>query len=243
MPRASTMRHFIGRDNLGLVLTRRVEAGEFTHVLATNCAIQLHTLSLKEVNAVFPLYLFHTDAGGLGIETREPNLNPEIVARVAEAIGGAPEPLALFDYVYANLHAPDYRARYQVFLKSDFPRVPVPSDKAAFKRLSAIGARLRALLLLEDADAARCATYPETGGNAVDKIRYEGGRVWINGAQYFGNVSERAWGFIVGGYQPAGKWLKDRVGRTLAYADIAHYARLIAALDETAEIMETLMFK
>ena len=162
---------------------------------------------------------------------------------MAEAIGESPEPLALFDYVYAVLHAPDYRERYQVFLKSDFPRVPVPAEKAAFKRLSAVGSRLRALHLLEDADSARCATYPEPGGNAVDKIRYEDGRVWINGSQYFGNVPPRAWGFLVGGYQPANKWLKDRVGRTLAYADIAHYTRLIAALDETAEIMETLTYR
>ncbi|MDD4018913.1 MAG: N-6 DNA methylase [Kiritimatiellae bacterium] len=244
MPRGSVMKHMIDHDNIAMLISRQAATDTWTHVQVTQQIAdnRIH-YSNKGIPLLCPLYLFHTDAGGLGIETREPNLNPEIVARVAEAIGAEPGPLALFDYVYAVLHAPDYRARYQTFLKSDFPRVPVPSGKAAFKRLAAVGARLRALHLLEETDAARGATYPEPGGNAVEKIRYGDGRVWISETQYFGNVSERAWGFIVGGYQPAGKWLKDRVGRTLTYADIAHYARLVAALDETAEIMEKLTYR
>ncbi len=238
-PRANIMKQLIGRENLALLVCKQSAVASWEHVFVTKAIADDSLVSnrTKERGYVFPLYLFHADADGLGIEMREPNLNPEIVALVAEAIGAAPEPLALFDYVYAVLHAPDYRALYQTFLKSDFPRVPMPKGKSAFKRLSAVGARLRVLHLLEDVDAARCATYPEDGNNAVDKIRYEGGRVWINDTQYFGNVPPRAWGFIVGGYQPANKWLKDRVGRTLAYADIAHYTRMIAALDETAEIM------
>ena len=241
-PRSNIMRQLNGRQNLALLVCKQSAVDTWEHAFITNMIADDSLVSnrTKERGYVFPLYLYHTDPNGLGIETREPNLNPEVVTRVAEALGAEPEPLELFDYVYAVLHAPDYRARYQVFLKSDFPRVPLPKDKAAFRRLSAVGARLRLLHLMEDADAARCATYPESGGNAVDKIRYEDGRVWISETQYFGNVPVRAWGFIVGGYQPANKWLKDRVGRTLTYADIAHYTRLVAALDETAEIMAKL---
>ncbi|MEO7636394.1 MAG: type ISP restriction/modification enzyme, partial [Sphingomicrobium sp.] len=42
------------------------------------------------------------------------------------------------------------------------------------------------------------------------------GRVHINKDQYFADVPEIAWGFHIGGYQPARKWLKDRRGRTLS---------------------------
>ncbi|MCC5980847.1 MAG: hypothetical protein JJU26_03910 [Oceanicaulis sp.] len=46
-----------------------------------------------------------------------------------------------------------------------------------------------------------------------------------------------AWNFYIGGYQPAQKWLKDRKGRTLSFADIQHYQRIIKVLAETHRIM------
>lgn len=43
---------------------------------------------------------------------------------------------------------------------------------------------------------------------------------------------------MVGGYQVADKWLKDRKGRRLSYADLTHYQATLAALAETMRIME-----
>lgn len=56
--------------------------------------------------------------------------------------------------------------------------------------------------------------------------------------QYFGNVSETAWNFYIGGYQPAQKWLKDRKGHTLSFDDIKHYLFIIHALTETDRLMK-----
>lgn len=36
----------------------------------------------------------------------------------------------------------------------------------------------------------------------------------INATQYFDSAPEISWGFYIGGYQPAQKWLKDRKGRS-----------------------------
>jgi len=47
-----------------------------------------------------------------------------------------------------------------------------------------------------------------------------------------------AWNFYIGGYQPAQKWLKDRVGRVLDFDDILHYQKIIVALSETDWIMQ-----
>lgn len=63
------------------------------------------------------------------------------------------------------------------------------------------------------------------------------GRVYINAAQYFAGVSETAWQFHIGGYQPAQKWLKDRKGRALSWDDIRHYQKIIKILSETDRIM------
>ena len=43
---------------------------------------------------------------------------------------------------------------------------------------------------------------------------------------------------ILGGYQPAQKYLKDRKGRTLTPEDVMHYENIITVLIETDRIMQ-----
>ncbi|MBU0864103.1 MAG: hypothetical protein KJ789_05305, partial [Alphaproteobacteria bacterium] len=64
------------------------------------------------------------------------------------------------------------------------------------------------------------------------------GRVFINKDQYFEDVSEIAWNFHIGGYQPAQKWLKDRRGRVLSWDDIGHYQKIVKILSETDRVMK-----
>ena len=81
-------------------------------------------------------------------------------------------------------------------------------------------------------------SFPINGDNIVDKPEFQDGKVYINKDQYFGNVSELAWNFFIGGYQPAQKWLKDRKGRKLEWEDLMHYGRIVYALQETDRIMK-----
>ena len=148
-------------------------------------------------------------------------------------------PLDLLDYIYAVLHTPHYRETYKEFLKIDFPRVPYPCDVTEFWRLVDLGGELRQIHLLETKPTQLCM-FPAIGTNIVTKPHFEENRVYINSDQYFENVPQTAWQFYIGGYQPAQKWLKDRSGRTLDYEDIGHYQKIIAALQETARIMEEL---
>jgi Type ISP C-terminal specificity domain len=62
--------------------------------------------------------------------------------------------------------------------------------------------------------------------------------VWINKTQYFAGVSQTAWEFQIGGYQPAQKWLKDRKGRALSWDDIRHYQKTIKIHGETDRIVK-----
>lgn len=153
------------------------------------------------------------------------------------------------------LQSPAYRAKYKEFLKSDFPRIPYPTDAKKFRALVKLGARLRQLHLLEDPALEQFITkFPANGDYYVTRkmtAKSPGweatsgksasgqlGRVWINDQQYFADVPEVAWNFYIGGYQPAQKWLKDRVGRQLNVDDIRHYQRMIVALTETGRVME-----
>ncbi|MDR1741965.1 MAG: hypothetical protein LBR38_09040, partial [Synergistaceae bacterium] len=105
-----------------------------------------------------------------------------------------------------------------------------------FDRLAAIGGRLRRLHLMEDIPPL-ATTFPAEGSCRVEAVKYKDGRVYINDAQYFGNVPQEAWEFYIGGYQPAQKWLKDRKGRVLSWEEIQHYQRVIAVLTETEHLI------
>lgn len=101
-----------------------------------------------------------------------------------------------------------------------------------------LGGELRQLHLLRaDSIHDLITSYPENGNNLVEKISYLNGRVYINETQYFEGITELAWEFSIGAYQPAQKWLKDRKERVLGYEDILHYQKIIKAIIETDRLM------
>jgi predicted helicase len=202
---------------------------------------------------IFPVYIYPIKMGQQSIDdfqSRQPNLNLQIVEHISEKVGlrftpekeeipGTFAPIDLLDYIYAVLHSPTYREKYKEFLKIDFPRVPYPKDAATFWHLVALGGELRQIHLLESPVVNKYITqYPVRGSNVVEKVRFENGNVYINDAQHFANVPEVAWKFYIGGYQPAQKWLKDRKGRELQFDDIMHYQKIIVALSETDRLMK-----
>lgn len=255
--RVDFMRNFRERENLGVSFTRTIEGGRpFADVLAHDLPITHHTLSIKEVNYLAPLYLYpESDTLDQSIRV---NFDPKLYARIRkaakltgtsaapdgtdrfrQAIGAArPDEVKVFDYIYGVLHCPAYRETYAEFLKIDFPRIPFPASPEQFRMVSEKGEMLRRLHLLEDA-AIGDAPYPfhGDGESRVDKPRFDASRVWINESQYFENVPAIAWDFPIGGYQPAQKWLKDRKGRALSWDDIRHYQKIIKVLIETDRIM------
>ena len=73
---------------------------------------------------------------------------------------------------------------------------------------------------------------------AGDKDSEWEGKIWINETQYFVRVPQKVWHMYTGGYQPAQKWLKDRKGTALTKANIIHYAKIIRALKQTAQLSQ-----
>jgi predicted helicase len=267
-PRPEVMQHMLAGENLALATTRNVEIGVgYQHAFCTTTLVQHHSVSLKEVNYLFPLYLYpepkpeqpKKDKAGVGryvsmmlfepkelYGARQPNLNAAIVGALAAAYGKAPTPESIFHYVYAVLYAPTYRTKYAEFLKMDFPRIPFTSDAKLFKRLAALGEKLVALHLLKscDLDPPTCR-FEGDGNNRVEKdrktgLRYDADkkRVYINAAQYFAPVPEAIWNYQIGGYQVCEKWLKDRRERRLELDDIRAYCRIVTALGKTIELQD-----
>lgn len=240
--RQSVMRHYSSGPQIGLLVSKQVRDSKFAHVFVTEMpseAIFLSgTTASNAMNA--PLYLYPTEQDL--DQTRRVNFDPKLhralIAKATHPDHGEPTPEDIFDYIYAVLHCPAYRATYAEFLKIDFPRIPWPKTAQAFWALVPQGRTLRRLHLM---DAAAIGPTPYlfqgNGDNVVDQPEYRDGAVWINRTQGFAAVPPVSWDFYIGGYQPAQKWLKDRKGRTLGFADIQHYQRIIKILSETARIM------
>jgi predicted helicase len=267
--RKDVMQHYLAKnDNVGLLTTKAFRDKEFAHAFVTNNISEAIFLSgTTASNAMsFPLYLYSESAGDqqnlIKNNVRKPNLNPEIIEKIAVALSlsfvweklngnnNTFSPIDLLDYVYASLHSPMYRDTYKEFLKIDFPRIPYPKNRDTFWQLVQLGGQLRQIHLLESPLVEKYITsYPKDGDNIIirkiiqkDWELYDTdkqlGRVWINDNQYFDLIPLIAWEFYIGGYQPAQKWLKDRTGRKLCYEDILHYQKIIKALTETDRLMK-----
>lgn len=256
--RYGLMRHMFDR-NLSLITVRRAEvSGIPNHFFCSDQMSVLHSTSAKEGNFVFPLYLYpaadelDTAAG------RRPNISPAFLKALAEKLEAPQEgphglpkgvtPEDIFHYAYAVFHSPIYRTRYAEFLKIDFPRLPLTSNRDMFFSLAALGGELVGLHLMESPKLNDLITeFPEKGSDSVEKVMFavvadpqatsDSGRVWINPTQYFGGVPAAVWSFYIGGYQVCDKWLKDRKGRTMTYEDIQHYQKIVVALNETIRLM------
>jgi len=247
MPRPEVMRHMLAGDNLAMIAPKqhKDEFGAF----ATRSIGAHKSVAAYDINYYFPLYLYPTaDRGDLFSRhepsEREPNLNPALVAALAQAYGAEPSPEEVFHYVYAVLYSPAYRAKYAEFLRMDFPRVPFPADAGLFRKLAALGARLTALHLLDspELDPPACRFEGEgdcrVGKGRKAGLRYEPARqrVCINQTQHFAPVPESVWSYRIGGYQVCEKWLKDRGERRLDLDDIRAYCRIVTALLRTIDI-------
>ncbi|MFA7628523.1 MAG: type ISP restriction/modification enzyme [Candidatus Dojkabacteria bacterium] len=234
--RSEVMSNFLNNgENIGLTVCKQFKAGKtYQHVFVSNNIIESSYVSNKtsEITSIFPLYIYDDS------HNRIENLNKELIIKIEELLGET-KPEELFSYIYAVLHNNVYRERYRPFLKSDFPRIPYPKDRRTFDKLAKLGSELIQYHLLEHEDIDPYQiSYLGEGDNVVDKPEYKDGRIYINATQYFGNVSEIAWNFYIGGYQPAQKWLKDRKGEELAPDDIEHYSKIVIVLKETDRIMK-----
>ncbi len=253
--RSQFMHHLLNGENLAICIGRAGQVVGSTQWDIVYCGRKIVDLNIfyRGGGQCFPLYLYPTE-GEMQFEGghRRPNLNLEFIKAVSEKLGlrfvedGKDDleetlgPEDIFNYAYAVFHSPTYRSRYTEFLKIDFPRLPLTSDKELFKGLAAKGAELVSLHLMESPKLnSLIIKYPVAGSNVVDKVTYNetAKRVYINKEQYFEGVLPDVWNFHIGGYQVCQKWLKDRKGRTLTYDELTHYQKVIVALKETIRLM------
>ncbi|MFO5527042.1 MAG: type ISP restriction/modification enzyme, partial [Cuspidothrix sp.] len=240
--RKELMEHLLKGNNMALLSCRQQVEPGFYHIFCSEILTERCIVSLKsrELTYVFPLYTYPNTENkqtNLFLE-RTPNISLKFLKAIKEKLGKTPTPEQIFYYAYAIFHSPTYRTRYAEFLKIDFPRLPLTSNKNLFNALATKGEELVNLHLMKsDILNNLITTYQPIGDNQVTEVTYnsELQRVYINKQSHFTDIPLYIWEFKIGGYQVLDKWLKDRKNakRQLSNDEISHYQKIVIALTET----------
>ena len=245
-PRYDLMRHMIHGPNIGLIFNRQVVGDSVSH-FSVSRDITCHGtfyLGNKGQDYLAPLYLHDDDLLSNISGSGKPNFTPAFTALLRNKLACAAlklTPEDIFYYIYGVFHSPGYRSRYAEFLKIDFPCLPLTGDLELFRTLAKLGSELVALHLLESPTLDQPITaFIGNRNPEVEKPTWSHDTVWVDKRQTTGfqGVPEAVWNFHIGGYQVCHKWLKDRKGRTLSNEDIAHYHKIVVALNETIRLMQ-----
>jgi type ISP restriction-modification system protein len=242
-PRTAVMAHMERGGNLALVASRQTRGAP--GALVTRWIAGHKAASAYDVSSLFPLYLHEG-------KERVPNLAPALLATLGERYSAAPTPEEILGYVYAVLHDPGYRERYQKLLKQDFARIPFPREHEAFLHLAALGAELIGLHLLAD---PRLLRPPVRLAGESDPVRYRLGwgrrpylvfrdeerRLFVNNeGLHFEGITPEAYAYQVGGHRVLSRWLRLRTGRVLLPEEVTTFCRIATALELTLAVQAKL---
>lgn len=243
-PVHAVMQHMINTDNIALVTARSNKSGNSTHFFVSTNIVEYKCGERTTNSSVFPLYCCED-----GAYERTPNFNATVLRKIEKSLGLVASESRidkthyfsarnLFNYIYACLYSPSYRNRYSEFLNRDFPIIPYPQNVDIFWKLEEIGEKLISLhLLVENEIFSPGFIGSDT---TVEKIVFKDNRVYINKYCYFDEIPESVYSFIVGGYQPCNRWLRERKGRTLTPEELNTYRGIVISITETIRIMEAL---
>jgi len=234
------------RRNIALLSTKQTK-DRWSVFVSTSVAAH-KSCSAYDITSVSPLWLckpVQSDLVNAAVPRMVANISQNFLDQLCRSIGESPSPEDIFAYIYGMLHAPTFMSRFADFLRRDYARIPITSERDLFLALVTLGRELIALHTMQVA-MPRITRFDVAGSNEVVKVRWADerpdagaartGRVYINDEQYFGAVPAAVWEMHIGGYRVAEKWLKDRKGRRLSYDDLTHYQAVIAALARTLAV-------
>ncbi|GAA7253308.1 hypothetical protein BD0084_07040 [Helicobacter pylori] len=182
------------------------------------------------------------------------NFTPEFRSFIDKHYNHSFEPLEVLGYIYALLYSPNYRKRYEDFLKADYPKILFTNNKDLFRVLSLLGIELIGLHVLnqeslnhsfeklKDATIGESYYKEENDRNPIIKKPLHNEpekRLYINHSAYFRGVSEEIYHYMIGGYGVLDKYLKSHKNEP---CDFDHVSNIIKVIARTIEIQKTLGF-
>ncbi len=181
------------------------------------------------------------------------NFTPEFRSFIDKHYSHSFEPLEVLGYIYALLYSPNYRKRYEDFLKNDYPKILFTNNKDLFRALSLLGIELIGLHVLNQEslnysfeklkdDIIGESCYKEEHNPIISKKPSHNEpdqRLYINHSAYFRGVSQEIYDYRIGGYGVLDKYLKSHKNEP---CDFDHVSNIIKVIARTIEIQKTLGF-
>ncbi len=183
------------------------------------------------------------------------NFTPEFRSFIDKHYNHSFEPLEVLGYIYALLYSPNYRKRYEDFLKADYPKILFTNNKDLFMALSLLGIELIGLHVLNKEslnhsfEKLKDATIGESCYKEAHKrnpiiskkpsYNEPEKRLYINHSAYFRGVSQEIYDYRIGGYGVLDKYLKSHKNEP---CDFDHVSNIIKVIACTIEIQKTLGF-
>ncbi|WP_324713486.1 type ISP restriction/modification enzyme [Helicobacter pylori] len=182
------------------------------------------------------------------------NFTPEFRSFIDKHYNHSFEPLEILGYIYALLYSPNYRKRYEDFLKADYPKILFTENKDLFRALSLLGIELIGLHVLNQEslnysfEKLKDATIGESyyieahdRNPIIKKLSHNEPekRLYINHSAYFSGVSQEIYDYRIGGYCVLDKYLKSHKNESCDFDRVTNIIKVIA---RTIEIQKTLGF-
>ncbi|MGI9346889.1 MAG: type ISP restriction/modification enzyme [Gammaproteobacteria bacterium] len=255
-PRWETMQHMLAGENLGIIFRRTAEnTSRWQQIAISEHIIDINYLSAQTYLA--PLYIYpleekeagkvkmeNPSEGGFALVEKDENFTRSFREFINKKYDKHYNPEQILAYIYAVLHSPNFRKKYEELLKIDFPRIPFIDDETAFAQLAKLGQQLIDAHLLKIIPKTPNCQLRGVGDEKVEKPIYVADKktLHINKTQHFTNVPKEAWEFEIGGYQVLDKYLKERkkADRPLSSAEILHFPKIVKILVYTHKQMQTI---
>ncbi|MFP5996584.1 type ISP restriction/modification enzyme [Helicobacter pylori] len=231
--------------------------GEWRYVMAHKELVDINLIASAGSMGVgynYPLYQFKHP-------NYTENFTPEFRSFIDKHYSHHFEPLEVLGYIYALLYSPNYRKRYEDFLKADYPKILFTNNKDLFMALSLLGIELIGLHVLNQEslnhsfEKLKDATIGESCYSPSSKLTeaHERNpiiskkpaynepeqRLYINHSAYFKGVSQEIYDYRIGGYGVLDKYLKSHKNEP---CDFDHVSNIIKVIARTIEIQKTLGF-
>ena len=244
-------KHFLDKENVGLVFKKELNRGIFNTVLAVNEITDVTVLETSHGSAyVAPLYIYNGGNGYTEIDfdghKRYANFSPAFIKKYIEKTNFSPTPEEILAYIYAVLHSKIYREKYLEFLKTDFPAVPFTNDKATFDNYAKLGQKLIDFHLLKNLPTENVIRFNGEISDSftVEKIAQDNNKLHLhtgyNRMITIDGVTTTIYNFEIGSYKPIDKWLRYRIKDQviLTSTDLEHLRKMIIAIKNTITTMQ-----
>jgi len=159
-PRPKLMRHMIEIENIGIIASRIVKYDNFGYGFVSTGIVNG---SLMASNTCSSTYLYPSYANDY-------NLSSRFVKNYKNILNDKIDVYKILKYIYSIFYSHNYRERYYEFLRLDFPRIPITSDRELFDALTHLGGELIDLHLLNSELLHDTGiSYPVRGSHLVDR--------------------------------------------------------------------------